>query len=162
MRTSIKILILLIMVFSLSFTVFAVANTDNSTTAKDVSIASGVPSAPPEVKKFLYDSKGKPDPMESPWLVKDTPRTDSGTSNEKPVQINISQVIREQLSGIIFAEDNPADSVAIFNGKFVKNGNVCKIPSLPKPIKISKLKREEISVAYDSKIYNIRLISKSN
>jgi hypothetical protein len=142
--------------------VFAVSNTDTSTTAKDGSITTGTPAAPAEVKKFFYDSKGKPDPMENPFLIKEAPKAEPGVKIEAPVQINPAQVIREQLSGIIFAEDAPADSIAIVNGKFVKTGNVIKIPALPKSIKISKIKREEISVLYESKIYNVRLISKSN
>jgi hypothetical protein len=162
MKTSIKILILLIMVFNLSFMVLAIPNTAISTTSKDTVISSGVPTAPVEVKKFFYDSKGRPDHMENPLLTKEVPTTEAGNKPEAPVQINPAQVLKEHLSGIIFAEDSPMDSIAIVNGKFVKTGNVIKIPALPKSIKINKIKREELTVLYDNKIYNVSLISKSN
>jgi len=140
----------------------APAAADTATAAKPVLN----PAVPDEADfpTYQYDSKGKSDPMEVPWrsgapLVSKTSPGANGKVDVKPadLEINVREVVKSQLTGIVYNESVPSTSSVILNGKLVKAGNTIQLKGLPESLKLTRITKNEILVTYQKKSYSIKL-----
>jgi len=115
-------------------------------------------STTPEQPKFFYDSKGKPDPMDLPWLRKGGGEPGApGPRQTQPVVINVQEKLKNKLSGVVYCETNPVGSMALIGHDIVKVGDSVKIADLPKTAKITKINRKDIMLSYDGKSYPLKM-----
>jgi type II secretory pathway component PulC len=113
-----------------------------------------------ERPEFFYDSKGKPDPMDVPWFHKEfIGNANAGPKNDAPkkVEINVEERLTGQVTGIVYSEIKPEDSLALIGIQIVKIGDNVKIEQLPKMAKVSKINKQEVILVYEGKTYPVKI-----
>src|SRR5208283_2340050 len=113
-----------------------------------------------ERPQFYYDSKGKPDPMDVPWFHKEfigTPTPSPKNEPPKEVKINVEERLNGQLTGIVYSETKPEESLALIGIQIVKIGDNVKIEQLPKLAKVSKINKQDVILVYEGKTYPVKI-----
>ncbi len=132
------------------------AKNTSSQSTTNVPVADGSDERP----QFYYDSKGKPDPMDIPWFHKEfieAPTSSPKNEAPKEVKINVEERLNGQLTGIVYSETKPEESLALIGIQIVKIGDDVKIEQLPKTAKVSKINKQDIILVYEGKTYPVRI-----
>jgi hypothetical protein len=139
-------------------------DTSKSISLNDPILFSAVTVTEDTTPVFYYDTKGRPDPMDLPWLMKtDIPIIEIHKPVIKKVLpkkiiVNPQDILQQNLQGIIYADYSPAaGSLVILNGQYGKTGQVLNIPGLPNPVKIELIRKSEVVIQYQKKRYTIKL-----
>lgn len=152
----ISIVFALTLIMSLCFAADK-STTSKDTTAKEPSPLEIITSATEKStvtfqKKFIYDSKGKSDPMLMPWkFIDESATSSSGESGKVMVEPEVlPEGIDKQLTGVVWCAKEP---LALIGDKIVREGDEIA------HVKILKINKGEVIFLYAGKKFPVKVSS---
>lgn len=99
-------------------------------------------------KKYYYDSKGKADPMNMPWLYESKSSVPAGTKEIPELVTSLPDSIQKQVTGVVWSEREP---LALVGDKIVHEGDEIA------HAKVVKINQGEVIFLYSGKMFPVKI-----